>query len=175
MRGLQALAVVGAAGHQVPVAGAVPLSILGVVRIVEVFPLEGEMTELDKAWLERKLKMYDLEAPNGVENMTKIVAGLGHPPRVLFQWGSFRLYGAIEALAEDATEVYNLLDRNLAVGARTGKRMRDQALPFDPNDPQNQPGSNPLLVDSERAELEAATRWAQLGRRRAGAREVQEL
>lgn len=35
---------------------------------------------------------------------------------------------------EDATEVYNLLDRNLAVGARTGKRMKDQALPFDPND-----------------------------------------
>jgi hypothetical protein len=35
---------------------------------------------------------------------------------------------------EDATEVYNLLDRNLAVGARGGKRMKDQALPFDPND-----------------------------------------
>lgn len=35
---------------------------------------------------------------------------------------------------EDATEVYNLLDRNLAIGARRGKRMKDQALPFDPND-----------------------------------------
>ncbi len=35
---------------------------------------------------------------------------------------------------EDATEVYNLLDRNLAVGARAGERMKDQALPFDPND-----------------------------------------
>ena len=35
---------------------------------------------------------------------------------------------------EDATEVYNLLDRNLAVGAKSGKRMKDQALPFDPND-----------------------------------------
>lgn len=35
---------------------------------------------------------------------------------------------------EDATEVYNLLDRNLAIGAQLGKRMKDQALPFDPND-----------------------------------------
>ncbi len=35
---------------------------------------------------------------------------------------------------EDGTEVYNLLDRNLAVQAYTGKRLPDQALPFDPND-----------------------------------------
>lgn len=35
---------------------------------------------------------------------------------------------------EDATEVYNLFDRNLAVGAMVGKRLPDQALPFDPND-----------------------------------------
>jgi glutamate synthase domain-containing protein 3 len=35
----------------------------------------GEMTDLDVAWLERKLKMYDLKAPNGVRNMQKIVAG----------------------------------------------------------------------------------------------------
>ena len=27
-----------------------------------------------------------------------------------------------------------MLDRNLAVGAETAKRMKDQALPFDPND-----------------------------------------
>ncbi len=33
------------------------------------------MTDLDVAWLKRKLEMYDLEARNGVENMTKIVAG----------------------------------------------------------------------------------------------------
>ena len=26
-------------------------------------------------WLERKLKAYDMEAPNGVQNITKIVAG----------------------------------------------------------------------------------------------------
>jgi glutamate synthase domain-containing protein 3 len=35
----------------------------------------GEMTDLDVQWLERKLKMYDLKAPNGVRNMQKIVAG----------------------------------------------------------------------------------------------------
>lgn len=37
--------------------------------------VEGEMTDLDVQWLSRKLKLYGLEAPNGVENMTKIVAG----------------------------------------------------------------------------------------------------
>lgn len=35
---------------------------------------------------------------------------------------------------EDATEVYNVLDRNLAIGATSAKRLPDQALPFDPND-----------------------------------------
>jgi hypothetical protein len=35
---------------------------------------------------------------------------------------------------EDATEVYNLLDRNLGVQAHAGKRLPKQALPFDPND-----------------------------------------
>jgi hypothetical protein len=35
---------------------------------------------------------------------------------------------------EDATEVYNLLDRNLGVQAYRGKRLPQQALPFDPND-----------------------------------------
>lgn len=35
---------------------------------------------------------------------------------------------------EDATEVYNLLDRNLGVQAFNGKRLPDQVLPFDPND-----------------------------------------
>ncbi|HTO83919.1 MAG TPA: GXGXG motif-containing protein [Methylomirabilota bacterium] len=37
--------------------------------------VEGEMTELDCQWLERKLKLYGLAAPKGVKNMTKIVAG----------------------------------------------------------------------------------------------------
>ncbi len=37
--------------------------------------VQGEMTDLDIQWLERKLKIYDMEAPNGARNMTKIVAG----------------------------------------------------------------------------------------------------
>ncbi|MGH7752259.1 MAG: G8 domain-containing protein, partial [Gemmatimonadales bacterium] len=35
---------------------------------------------------------------------------------------------------EDATEQYNVLDRNLAVQAFSGKRLPRQVLPFDPND-----------------------------------------
>lgn len=35
---------------------------------------------------------------------------------------------------EDGTEVMNLLDRNLAVQAFRGPRLKEQALPFDPND-----------------------------------------
>jgi hypothetical protein len=34
---------------------------------------------------------------------------------------------------EDGTEVYNVLDRNLAVGARKGKPLPKQILPFDAN------------------------------------------
>jgi hypothetical protein len=35
---------------------------------------------------------------------------------------------------EDGTEVYNLLDRNLAIQSFTGKRLPEQVLTFDPND-----------------------------------------
>jgi hypothetical protein len=35
---------------------------------------------------------------------------------------------------EDGTEVYNVLDHNLAVGARPGKPLPGQALPFDQNE-----------------------------------------
>lgn len=35
---------------------------------------------------------------------------------------------------EDGTEVYNVLDRNLAVGARHGKSLPKQVLPFDQNE-----------------------------------------
>jgi hypothetical protein len=35
---------------------------------------------------------------------------------------------------EDGTEVFNVLDRNLAVQAREGKRLRGQVLPFDANE-----------------------------------------
>ncbi len=37
--------------------------------------VEGEMTDIDVQWLERKLKIYAMEAPNGARNMAKIVAG----------------------------------------------------------------------------------------------------
>jgi glutamate synthase domain-containing protein 3 len=47
----------------------------GKIAGLGVDAVEGEMTDLDCQWLERKLKMYGLEAPNGVKNMTKIVAG----------------------------------------------------------------------------------------------------
>ena len=33
------------------------------------------MTELDDQWLKAKLALYGMEAPNGVQNMTKIVSG----------------------------------------------------------------------------------------------------
>ncbi len=35
---------------------------------------------------------------------------------------------------EDGTEVYNILDRNLAVGAKRGKKLPKQVLPFDANE-----------------------------------------
>ena len=47
----------------------------GKIADLGVDAVEGEMTDLDVSWLKHKLEMYDLEAPNGVENMTKIVSG----------------------------------------------------------------------------------------------------
>ena len=47
----------------------------GKIANLGVDAVEGEMTELDAGWLRRKLSLYGLEAPRGVENMTKIVAG----------------------------------------------------------------------------------------------------
>jgi len=47
----------------------------GKIAGLGVDAVPGEMTDLDVAWLSRKLKMYGLSAPRGVENMTKIVAG----------------------------------------------------------------------------------------------------
>ena len=47
----------------------------GKIESLGVDAVPGEMTEVEAQWLERKLKMYGLEAPNGVRNMTKIVAG----------------------------------------------------------------------------------------------------
>jgi glutamate synthase domain-containing protein 3 len=47
----------------------------GKVAGLGVDAVEGEITELDVRWLERKLAIYGLEAPNGAGNMTKIVSG----------------------------------------------------------------------------------------------------
>ena len=47
----------------------------GNIESLGVDAVPGEMTDLEAAWLERKLKMYDLKAPNGVRNLKKIVAG----------------------------------------------------------------------------------------------------
>jgi hypothetical protein len=45
---------------------------------------------------------------------------------------------------EDGTEVYNVLDRNLAVQAFRGKPLPEQVLPYDPNDGSGFWWANPL-------------------------------
>jgi methylamine---glutamate N-methyltransferase subunit B len=47
----------------------------GKIAGLGVDAVPGEMTDLDVEWLDRKLRQYGLEAPNGTANMTKIVAG----------------------------------------------------------------------------------------------------
>lgn len=47
----------------------------GKIDSLGVDAIEGEMAELDQIWVARKLKLFGLEAPNGVANLTKIVAG----------------------------------------------------------------------------------------------------
>jgi glutamate synthase domain-containing protein 3 len=47
----------------------------GKIASLGVDAVTAEMTELDVAWLSRKLKSYRLEAPNGIRNMHRIVAG----------------------------------------------------------------------------------------------------
>jgi glutamate synthase domain-containing protein 3 len=47
----------------------------GKIASLGVDAIPAALTELDIAWLERKLEMYGLTAPNGVENLQKIVAG----------------------------------------------------------------------------------------------------
>jgi len=47
----------------------------GKIAGLGVDAVESTMTDLDVKWLTEKLKLYDMQAPNGVENMTKIVAG----------------------------------------------------------------------------------------------------
>jgi glutamate synthase domain-containing protein 3 len=47
----------------------------GEIAGLGVDAVDGEMTDLDVQWLTAKLKLYDMEAPRGVANMRKIVAG----------------------------------------------------------------------------------------------------
>lgn len=47
----------------------------GKIQSLGVDAVEGEMTEVEADWLQSKLALYGLEAPNGVRNMTKIVSG----------------------------------------------------------------------------------------------------
>jgi glutamate synthase domain-containing protein 3 len=47
----------------------------GKIESLGVDAVDGEMSTLDVDWLSRKLHMYGLESPRGIENMRKIVAG----------------------------------------------------------------------------------------------------
>jgi glutamate synthase domain-containing protein 3 len=47
----------------------------GKIKSCGVDAVPAELTEFDVQWLTTKLKTHGLEAPNGVENMQKIVAG----------------------------------------------------------------------------------------------------
>jgi glutamate synthase domain-containing protein 3 len=47
----------------------------GEIASLGVDAVRADLTELDVQWLSRKLALYDLEAPDGVESLKKIVAG----------------------------------------------------------------------------------------------------
>ena len=47
----------------------------GEIKSLGVDAVEAELTDLDKGWLERKLKQYDLLPKKGVKHFTKVVAG----------------------------------------------------------------------------------------------------
>jgi len=47
----------------------------GKIKSLGIDAVPAEMTQADIDWLQRKLDMYGLKAPNGVENIQKIVAG----------------------------------------------------------------------------------------------------
>jgi glutamate synthase domain-containing protein 3 len=47
----------------------------GKIESLGVDAVDGEMSALDVDWLSRKLRMYGLEAPRGIANLRKIVAG----------------------------------------------------------------------------------------------------
>jgi glutamate synthase domain-containing protein 3 len=47
----------------------------GKIEDLGVDAVAEDMTDLDVVWLTRKLSLFDMQAENGVENMTKIVSG----------------------------------------------------------------------------------------------------
>ena len=47
----------------------------GSIASLGVDAVPGEITDVEARWLENKLATYGMEAPKGVENLTKIVAG----------------------------------------------------------------------------------------------------
>jgi glutamate synthase domain-containing protein 3 len=47
----------------------------GKIQSLGVDAIEAEMTELDHQWVSRKLEIFGMETPNGIENLTKIVSG----------------------------------------------------------------------------------------------------
>ena len=47
----------------------------GKINSLGVDAVPGEMTDLEAAWIESKLDLYGLKAPNGATNLQKIVAG----------------------------------------------------------------------------------------------------
>jgi glutamate synthase domain-containing protein 3 len=47
----------------------------GKIESLGVDAVDAEISDLDVEWLSRKLRIYGLEAPRGIENMRKIVAG----------------------------------------------------------------------------------------------------
>ena len=47
----------------------------GKIASLGVDAVPGEMTDLEADWVERKLSLYGMKAPNGVKNLQKIVAG----------------------------------------------------------------------------------------------------
>ena len=47
----------------------------GKINSLGVDAVPGEMTDLEASWIENKLALYGLNAPNGAKNLQKIVAG----------------------------------------------------------------------------------------------------
>ena len=47
----------------------------GKIKSLGVDAVPAELTDLDKAWLTRKLTQYGLMPDNGVDHFTKVVAG----------------------------------------------------------------------------------------------------